>query len=258
MDSHPFRELIYVDSGEITVDAKNYSGKLCAGQLLIHKSEEEHSLYCPEDVAPNVIIVGFACDSSELDVFAAEPTTLSEDQIKMLAEVVREGREVFLPPYDIPNLKDMKKREDYLFGADQMIKLWMEMFLISLIRNTKKNTLAKANARTDQEVEAIRDYIEAHYMEKITLDDLCFLFGTNKTTICHKFKAMYGDTLVHYINRLRIKKAKRLMREGRMNLSELAPEVGFSSIHYFSKVFKFYENKSPSEYFDSIKAKLEI
>ncbi len=256
--SHPFRELIYVDSGEITVEADNYSGKLCDKQLLIHRSDEAHSLYCPENIAPSVIIIGFECDSPELDVFSYAPVTLSGDQIKMLAEVVREGRSVFLPPYDIPNLKDMKKREDYPFGADQMIKLWFEIFLIGLIRSTRKKASAAPSEQAEGGIEEIRDYIEHHYMERITLDDLCFLFGTNKTTVCHNFKAMYGDTLVHYINRLRIKKAKKLMREGNMNLSELASRVGFSSIHYFSKVFKFYEQKSPTEYFATIKSKLEI
>ncbi|MBQ7381170.1 MAG: helix-turn-helix transcriptional regulator [Clostridia bacterium] len=257
-DSHPFRELIYVDSGEITVEAEGYSGKLGDKQLLIHKSDEAHSLYCPENIAPNVIIIGFECDCRELDVFSSAPVTLSDDLTKMLAEVVREGRSVFLPPYDIPNLRDMKKREDFAFGADQMIKLWFEMFLIGLVRSAAKHEGAQPRVSAERGVEAIRDYIEQHYMERITLDDLCFLFGTNKTTICHSFKAAYGDTLIHYINRLRIKKAKKLMREGNMNLSELAARVGFSSIHYFSKVFKFYEQKSPTEYFATIKSKLEI
>lgn len=257
-DNHPFRELIYVDSGEITVEADGYSGKLGDKQLLIHKSDEAHSLYCPENIAPNVIIIGFECDSAELDTFSSAPVTLSDDLIKMLAEVVREGRSVFLPPYDIPNLKDMKKRKSFPFGADQMIKLWFEMFLISLVRSVAKHEGETPSVSTERGIEAIRDYIETHYMERITLDDLCFLFGTNKTTICHSFKAAYGDTLIHYINRLRIKKAKKLMREGNLNLSELAARVGFSSIHYFSKVFKVYEQKSPTEYFATIKSKLEI
>jgi YesN/AraC family two-component response regulator len=168
------------------------------------------------------------------------------------------GRSVFLPPYDIPNLKDMKKREEYPFGADQSIKLWLEMFLIDLVRATRKSVDDASRTPSGRGVEAIREYVEHHYKEHIALDDLCFLFGTNKTTICHQFKAAYGETVISYINRLRIKKAKRLMREGKLNLSELAGSVGFSSLHYFSKVFKQYEQKSPTEYFATIKSKLEM
>ncbi len=257
-DSHEFRELIYVDSGEIMVEADGYSGPLTDRQILIHKSGEIHSLYCSKSNAPNVIIIGFACKNPELDVFSEKPFTLSTEHIKILTEVIKEGRSVFLPPYDIPNITDMKKREDYPFGADQMIKLQFEMFLIALIRSVKNPMASLPSEETERRIDEIHRYIDNNYMEKITLDDLCFVFGTNKTTICRDFKAMYGDTLVHYINKLRIRKAKRLMREGGMNISEISGKVGFSSIHYFSKVFKLYENKSPTEYINTIKSKLEI
>jgi len=64
--------------------------------------------------------------------------------------------------------------------------------------------------------------------------------------------------VVSDINRLCIKKAKQLVREGGRNLSEAPQSVGFPSLHYFSKIFKPYEQKSPTEYFATIKSKLEI
>ena len=257
-DRHPFRELVYVDSDAITVEADNYSGVLSARQLLIHKSDEFHSLYCPPNTAPNVIIIGFACDCPELDIFSSTPFTLSPKLIKILTEVIKEGRSVFLPPYDIPNVTDMKKRKSFPFGADQMLKLQLETFLIELVRSVKATPSTANTELAYGGIEEIFAYINNNYMEKTTLDDLCFLFGTNKTTICRSFKATYGDTLVHYINKLRIKKAKKLMREGNMNLSELSSLVGFSSIHYFSKVFKQYEGKAPTEYINTIKLNLEL
>jgi YesN/AraC family two-component response regulator len=47
---------------------------------------------------------------------------------------------------------------------------------------------------------------------------------------------------------LKIKEAKRLIREGQMNFTEISEFLGFSSIHYFSKLFKKPTGKSPSEY----------
>ncbi len=49
----------------------------------------------------------------QLDVFSEIPVTLNSEQQKLLTEVIREGRNVFLPPYDIPNQKYMKKRKEY-------------------------------------------------------------------------------------------------------------------------------------------------
>lgn len=257
-DRHPFRELIYVDSGTIKVDSDGFTGILCSKQLIIHKNNEVHSLSCLDTDAPNVIIIGFECDCQRLDFFSENAHTLSNEMIKILTEVIKEGRTVFMPPYDVPNITDMKKRSDYPFGSDQMLRLKFEMFLIELIRSIETTSSHPGSVLTDSKTEEIFTYINNNYKEKITLDDLCFLFGTNKTTICKSFKAAYGDSVINFTNRLRIKNAKKLMREGDLNLTQVAACVGFSSIHYFSKLFKAYEGISPSEYISTIKAKLEI
>ena len=257
-DRHPFRELVYVDSGSIRVESDGFKGTLYSKQLLIHKSGETHSLSCFENSAPNVIIIGFECACEKLDIFSEKVSVLSSEQIKLLTDVIREGRTVFMPPYDVPNIKDMKKREDFPFGADQMLKLKLETFLIELIRSADTPEENENYVTNDSKTEEIYNYITSNYSEKIRLDDLCFLFGTNKTTICKNFKAMYGDTVVDYLNKLRIKQAKRLMRESDLNLTQLSSRVGFTSIHYFSKMFKLLENQSPSEYMKTIKSKLDM
>lgn len=256
-DSHPFRELVYVDSGSINVEAENYSGKLMKNQLITHCENEIHSLTCFEDNAPNVIIIGFECKTKCLDLLSASPITLSYEEQRTLTNIIREGRAVFLPPYDVPNLKDMKKRSSIVFGADQMIKLLLEQLLIQLVRGKEakseytENNLAKGN------IYDIHEYIKENFREHISLSDLCFLYNTNKTTLCTQFKLGYGVTVTELINNLRIKEAKRLMREGNFNLTQIAENVGFSSIHYFSRAFKIKESRSPSEYIKTIKARLE-
>lgn len=257
-DRHPFRELVYVDSGRLGITSEGYNGTLCSKQLLIHRADEQHSLACDGSEAPSVIIIGFECDCERLDAFSERAYTLSAEHIRILTDIVREGRAVFLPPYDVPNLKDMKKRRDYPFGADQMLRLRLEMFLIELIRSIQPDGVPPAAGVADKKTEEICAYLHSHYNERITLDDLCFMFGTNKTTVCRRFREAYGETPISYINRLRIKEAKKLMREGDLNLTQVAARVGYSSIHYFSKQFKAYEHKSPTQYIHTVKAKLNM
>lgn len=255
-DKHAFRELVYVDTGFINVDAENYSGVLKGNQLIIHRANETHSLSCPPNDAPSVIIIGFECNAPELDEFACEPHSLSSEQQSLLTDIIKEGRNVFMPPYDVPNLANMKKRRNCVFGADQMIKLKMETLFIELIRSRESIHEIRSDGICDNLMLEIGKYIDNHFCEKLTLDDLCFLYGLNKTTFCRRFRAAFDDTAVNYINRRRIKEAKRLMREGSRNLTEIAEITGFSSIHYFSRIFKQYEKKSPSEYIKTIKARL--
>lgn len=257
-DTHEFRELIYVDSGYIEVEAEEYVGTIKEGELIIHRENETHSISCPLDDAPNVIIIGFECKSPHLDQFAISPATLSAELQRLLTDIIKEGRNVFMPPYDVPNLKDMKKRRDYPFGADQLIQIKLEAFLIELVRS--RDTAESVDSVTvgDVKMQEVLHYIEENYKEKISLDELCFLYGTNKTSLCNGFRESYGSTIINYINKLKIREAKRMLREGKYNLTQISSAVGFSSIHYFSRIFKQYENQSPSSYINSIKSKLMI
>lgn len=255
-DRHAFRELLYVDSGFIKVESESYTGVIEENQLIIHKSNEIHSLMCPGGESANVIIIGFECDSEELDSLSSNPITLSDVQIKLLTEIIKEGRNVFLPPYDVPNQRDMKKREGFIFGADQMIKLKMETLFIELIRSVTIGADDDAGELSGDKIQEIHRYLTDNFREKITLGELCFLFGTNKTTLCSGFRDTYGETVVSYINKLRIKDAKRLIRKGGYNLTEIASVEGFSSVHYFSRIFKQYENQSPSAYIKKVKERM--
>lgn len=255
-DKHAFRELLYVDSGFITVEADNYSGIIKENQLILHQTNETHSLSCPVEEACNVIIIGFECSTPELDVFSTAPVYITESQKRLLTEIIREGRNVFLPPYDLPGQKDMKKRKEYPFGADQLIKIKLENFFIELIRS-KNNVLNEENGEpTDDRIQEVHRYLKENYKTKIDLSELCFLFRTNKTTLCNKFRRVYGETIISYINNLRIKEAKKLLRSRNYNITEISGMVGFSSVHYFSRIFKQYEKQSPTAYIKTIKSRL--
>ena len=257
-DSHAFRELVYVDNGEISVEAVNYKGILKEGMMIIHKTGEVHSLCCINNTAPNVIIIGFECEAERLDAFSGNAVNINSALEKILTDIIKEGRTVFEGPYDIPNLRDMKKKKNYPFGADQMIKLKLETFLIELVRASEVELLNPENEAGDRSLSEICDYLRANFKEKITLSELCFIFGTNKTTLCSMFKKATGDTVIGYINALRIKEAKKLMREGSYNLSEIALMLRFSSLHYFSRLFKKMEGISPSDYIGTIKSRLDV
>ena len=151
----------------------------------------------------------------------------------------------------------MKKRKDFPFGADQMIKLKLEMLLIELVRSGMTEKTGVDSEVSDPKTHEIYNYVNKNFRENITLGELCFIFGTNKTTLCSSFKKAYGDTVIGYINYLKIKEAKKLLREGEYNLTEISQKLGFSTVHYFSRMFKKQQGVSPSEYIKTIKSRLE-
>lgn len=254
-DSHNFCELLHVNQGSLRVTSENYSGILTDNQLIIHRPNERHFLECSESGSPNVVIIGFECSAPELARFSTGPITLQPAHRNMLSRILTEGMAVYEPPYDIPTF-EMKKRASFPFGADQMMQINLESFLISLIREYP-NSQAPYSACSvgTGKISDIYDYISEHYTEKLTLHDLCFIFGTNKTSLCRNFKDTYGDTVLNHINNLRIRSAKARLREKNQSITQISEELGFTSIHYFCRLFKKETGLTPKEYMHIAKTK---
>lgn len=254
-DSHNFCELLHVDQGSLRVTSENYSGILTDNQLIIHRPNERHFLECSESGSPNVVIIGFECSAPELARFSTGPITLQPAHRNMLSRILTEGMAVYEPPYDIPTF-EMKKRASFPFGADQMMQIHLESFLISLIREYPNSQAPySAGSVGTGKISDIYDYISEHYTEKLTLHDLCFIFGTNKTSLCRNFKDTYGDTVLNHINNLRIRSAKARLREQNQSITQISEELGFTSIHYFCRLFKKETGLTPKEYMHIAKTK---
>jgi len=140
-----------------------------------------------------------------------------------------------------------------------MIRLRLELFLISLVRNFAAIEAASDDPdfRESDSLREIRQYIDTNYSTNIRLEELCVLFHTNKTSLCSNFRTAYGTTILDYLNQQRIRKAKILLRDGKQTVTQIAAKTGFNTVHYFSKVFKKFERMTPSEYRLSIKAHLD-
>ena len=258
-DSHAFPELVYVDRGEIDVRSEHYTGKLSEGEVIVHTSGETHSLTCEESVAPSIIIIGFECNSARLALLAEAPLKLTEELSRMLAEIVREARGVFLPPYDIPNVKDMKKRKSFAYGADQLIKNYLQIFLIKALRLYDSNAARRSEHKrladnTDlQRLEEVRRYIKDNFKERISIEELCFLFNTNKTTLSRDFRRVYGSTIIEYVNACRIQYTKSELASGNTTLTRIAESLNMSSVHYLTTLFKKHTGISPTQYIEKLK-----
>ena len=99
-----------------------------------------------------------------------------------------------------------------------------------------------------EKIEPVVRYIDEHFNQPITLDDICAGAGYNKYAVCHTFKAVTGQTVFAYINFLRIQAAVKRFTEKKCTITEIATECGFSSVAYFNRVFKSVMGSAPSQY----------
>lgn len=243
-----FYEMVYVDQGTLWVEGEHYTGELKAKQLLIHSVGEPHAFSRAHGQATVVVIVGFVCDLADLDQLATRPVELSTNLQSLLADVFLTGQTVFMPPYDVFSTAYMEKRTDIPYGAEQMLKLKMELLLLHLMQLLRAGATVIDNGNGQVKIGAVKDYLDRYYRENISLNQLCFLFNTNKTTLCQQFRRAYDCTVIEYIGQLKMQQAKMMLEEGRCNVSEIAWQLGFSSVHYFSRMFKHHTGVSPTAY----------
>ena len=99
-----------------------------------------------------------------------------------------------------------------------------------------------------QNLVPIRDYLDAHYTEKISLDALAEQFFISKFYLTRVFKEQFGVSINTYILNLRITKAKQLLRFTDRKLENIGYQCGLGAPHYFSRIFKQVEGITPSEF----------
>ncbi len=99
-----------------------------------------------------------------------------------------------------------------------------------------------------QSLSKILYFIKENYTADIKLDDICKHTNFSKQYCMRLFKKYMNTTINDYILELRMKHAAYLLRDTYMNVNQTADYLGYSSVSYFSRVFKKYYGIAPSEY----------
>ncbi|TDL35456.1 response regulator [Jeotgalibacillus sp. S-D1] len=97
-------------------------------------------------------------------------------------------------------------------------------------------------------IESIRQYVNLHFSDEISLTALSELFHINSAHLSETFKNHVGQNFSDYLVSLRMKKAESLLKDSQLKIIDIANLVGFSSAGYFSTVFKKYSGQSPLEF----------
>ena len=94
----------------------------------------------------------------------------------------------------------------------------------------------------------VKEYLENHYSEKISLDQLSEMFYINKFYLTRLFREQYGVSINRYLMGVRMNQAKELLRFSDLPVREIGCECGIGNCNYFFKVFKKWEGLSPGDF----------
>lgn len=101
---------------------------------------------------------------------------------------------------------------------------------------------------SDTEIIKAQEFIEGHYMEKISVDELADRLMIGRRSFERRFKKATNNTVIEYIQRVKVEAAKRSFESSRKNINEVMFDVGYTDTKAFRTVFKKITGLTPVEY----------
>lgn len=136
------------------------------------------------------------------------------------------------------------------YAGREMAILSSKIFEIDIERNSQSPFIIFKGQKdhNDDPIRKAQEFIESNFQNKITVDQLAEMFYVGRRNFERRFKKATGNTVVEYMQRVKIEAAKKSFESSRKNINEVMYDVGYADIKAFRMVFKKITNLSPLEY----------
>ncbi len=246
---HEHIEFLYFVAGSAVVECGSQPVSCGSGDLCVVNSNEPHYGICAsEDLSYYAVIVDLsllhshAWDAVEMKYI----TPITRNRILFQNRI--SGDEA-VTECMLAIIRELERQE---LGYELSVKSHLYGLVSLLVRKyvaTPKELDAYRYRLKEQErLAPVFIYIDEHYREKLSVQQLADLAGLSRYHFSRLFKLVTDKSLVEYINLIRINKSESLLRNKALNISEIALATGFSDIFYFSRTFKKLKKVSPSEW----------
>ena len=233
--SHSHMELFYIVGGK--------------GQFLIQDRLYPVNANNLVIINPNVVHTEVSLDANPLEYIV-----LGIDGLELSAGKGFNGQFAILDHFESVEiagclrniLREMRQKQS---GYKDICQAYTEILIIRLMRSTPLSVPTEPQtAAANRQCAAVRRYIDLHYKQPLTLELLAEEAHMSKYYLSHAFKREYGVSPINYMISRRIEESKYLLAETDLSTSQIAQLLGFSSLSYFSQVFRRSQEVSPTEY----------
>lgn len=249
-EQHDFWEMVYVDKGSVKITRDGEKVILSQGEVIFHKPNEFHTIRAYES-APNFFVISFVSSSLAMQYFECFCSTLKKEHKSLLSSIINEAEKSYIIPKNDPDLRQLKRRKDAPLGSEQLIKSYLEQLLIYLLRSNDKvepEVILPPLAEEVPLVSAIKDYIISRCEENIKIDEICRAFGYSRSFLSHLFNEHTGTSLTAFAINKKIERAKELLRDDNLNITQISFKLSFDNPQYFARVFKKVCGMTPTEW----------
>ncbi|KAB7670774.1 helix-turn-helix domain-containing protein [Bacillus sp. B1-b2] len=247
--SHAAIEIMYVISGECLVEVKKEKLNLKKSQFILIDSQIPHKLIVNKDQPCRMLNIEFILTEMQrtfptLYELAQENEELHELLTnKQSYYLLRDRNEVF------QSLRNLVLELDKRWNKDKdnylMVHILISQLLVLIARNLLE-TKQDSNQQTGIYLKKVMEYLHENYDYEIKMDHLSAITHLHPNYLHRIFKESTGCTIIDYLTKIRIEKAKMLITQTDIPITKISSFVGMNSSQYFSKVFKKYTGTTPT------------
>lgn len=254
-ERHNFWELVYADVGGATIGDDNLELPLSPGQCYLYPPNAFHTIHANLAPEASLFVVSFQSNSALLGGLSRRVLTLNTECRRIIRRILMEAQLFCGPVLDITDQTVLVPSPNAPLGSGQIIALNLEFLLLLLLRldqDSAEPTPKRAPITEEQDMQSIvaaaESFMRSHLDGSIHLEDICRNIGVSGTTLKRLFRQRLNAGVMEHYQSLRLKEACRRLRTGRVNVSQVAYELGYSSLPAFSRQFKQMLGITPREY----------
>ena len=254
-ERYDFSQLILVLKGSGTYTTEHGSYPFGAG-CMIHRPAFAKSKYEWDMDDVEFALIDFVCDSGAMSAFGEEPMPLPQEERATLFDLMKTAARVCEPiKQSEGGSKGQCLKKDvpqvvlgFLYASLERFLSMVYCRIMGIDLLLDESQKVSGHLWRTKLVTEVKEYLAAHVCEKLSLADLCAHFWVGQTTLTRKFKKETGQGLIDYFTDLKIEHARAVIATSAVTFTELAERLGFSSVGYFSKLFKARVGMTPTAY----------
>lgn len=237
--------------GELHIRIGAETAVLRGGDILLLSAEWPHSIRVTGQTPTRVFTMALELDGKGLERLGRLQTALSPSGFQALGDIIDYADDIFNITADSRQYTDSVDK-DTTVSVKQILQAKIELFLLELLEQCPEAQDAAPVSRS-QLVARTNEELRRHLCDSVSIEDICQRLNLSKSYLSSLYKRKTGKSIIAHFNEMKIEEARRLIASGRYNFTEIAERLGFSSIHYFSRMFKSVAGMTPSEYEKSLK-----
>ncbi len=243
MHMHAHLEIFYFESGTGKFDFHGNIFSIQANDLLVVDAKQMHMQYSENQHVP-LTYYGFAVNNMHLKGHNAN--CISNKGFFIHSFDSKKN----LIYHNILQLLDELKERRYSY-ATKVDAIFREI-LVDILRLQPQTddieNISESHLTNRKLLNDVKEYIEEHFAEGITVNDLIKVSFMNKSYFLHQFKKQFNISPMHYLNLVRIEQGKLLLGNTTRSITQIAADVGIGNPVYFTELFTKTVGVSPTMY----------